>query len=357
MGSDEICCVVGARPNYIKAWPILQALERQGQKAHVVHSGQHYDPKLADSILREIEFPEIDSQMTLANAESASVRFSSLHRNFTRFFSENKFSTVFVFGDVNTTLAAALASRGACKRLVHVEAGLRSHDVTMPEEVNRIIVDNLSDVLIATEQSALDNLAREGFPREHVHLCGNPMIETLIRMRAKWAEVAVPDQPYSIVTVHRAETIYQKQVLESLMRQIIRVSEKESLLFPLHPATHKQLLLFDLMPMVQASNIRLTGPMSYLQFIGCMNHANGVLTDSGGVQEEAVFLKKPLLTIRQNTERPITVDTGFNKLCPLEYFSAEIFLDHIENSRDLNFEIPLWDDGVSDRILAAVADQ
>lgn len=348
----NVCVVIGARPNYIKAWPILRQINvSQDWKAHLVHSGQHYDKNLATDLLRELDFPSIDTQLTLSGRTNASSRYSSLHNNFRDFFSNNSFDAVIVFGDVNTTVASTLAAKSTDQFVVHVESGLRSFDVTMPEEINRIIVDNWSDLLITTEESANQNLAAEGFQESSVAFCGNPMIETLLRKSTLWRK-ETHASPYTLVTIHRAETIHSKEKLARVLEELRALSAYRNLLLPLHPATKNQIIKFGLEKLLTEDNIQVSTPQTYLNFLNAMWNSDGIVTDSGGVQEEAVFMKKKVVTLRPNTERPSTIDTGYNTLMPLEDFTVTKCLEHFSGCGLMGeVDLPLWDSNVAHRIL------
>ena len=347
----KVCVVIGARPNYIKAWPILKKiLSSDRWKLHLVHSGQHYDKNLSENLLNELQFPKINTQLSLANKINASSRYSALHNNFKTFFRELRFDAVIVFGDVNTTVAATLAAKNEKQYVVHVESGLRSFDVTMPEEINRIIVDNWSDLLVTTEASANENLKSEGFDHSKIAYCGNPMIETLIRNSHLWKKEKNVE-PYILSTIHRAETIHSRQNLSEISMKLLELSLERRIVLPLHPATKSQLDKFNLKDLTTAKNIEVVEPLTYLEFLNFMWNSDGILTDSGGVQEEAVFMKKKVVTLRPNTERPSTLDTGLNILMPLKEFSVEACLNHFLNTEQKHYTIPFWDENVAERIL------
>ena len=353
----NVCVVIGARPNYIKAWPILKKIENSDiWKSHLVHSGQHYDRNLADDLLNELQFPNIKTQLTLSDKSNASSRYSSLHNNFKKFFSEKVFNAVIVFGDVNTTVAATLAAKNAKQYVVHVESGLRSFDVTMPEEINRIIVDNWSDLLVTTEASANENLKLEGFEQSQIAFCGNPMIETLIRNSELWKYDKYAE-PYILATIHRAETIHSKENLQKVFEKLLVISSKKRIILPIHPATKSQLKKFDLDYVLNSENIEVIEPLTYLKFLNFMWNSEGILTDSGGVQEEAVFMKKRVVTLRPNTERPSTLSTGLNILMPIKNFSVNKCLDHMACKDQQDHFLPNWDSNVAQRVLTNIRER
>lgn len=354
MNSKDFCFVIGARPNFIKAWPLINSVMLEGKNSFdIVHSGQHFDKNMSDDILIDLNFPKIDRSMKISN-EGASRRYSELIDNFINYFRANSYKLVFVFGDVNTTVAASLGANQNNIEIAHIESGLRSFDVTMPEEINRIIVDNLSSKLFVTESSAKKNLIMEKFDKRKIFFVGNLMIETLIKKKEFWMKEKPIKEKYILLTCHRAENIYDASNLRKIVELIINISKKTKILFPIHPATKKMLVDFNLFNKLKNKNIDICEPVGYFKFINLIFHSEGVITDSGGIQEEAVFLGKNIVTLRKNTERPITLKTGFNKLFSIEKSEFKNIEKHIYKNVSNKKKIKFWDSKVSERILRSI---
>jgi UDP-N-acetylglucosamine 2-epimerase (non-hydrolysing) len=317
-GSRRVAVVVGARPNFMKAAPVLHELGRRGGYAlKLVNTGQHYDERMAGSFLRDLGFPQPDADLGVGSA-SHGRQTGEVVRLFEEWLLANPQQLVVVVGDVNSTAAAALAAVKIPVPVAHVEAGLRSFDRTMPEELNRLVTDALSSLLFVTERSGVENLRREGARMERVALVGNTMIDTLHRFRDAALRAPAPagrPRRYGVVTLHRPSNVDEKPALEGIVAALGELALELPLLWPIHPRTERRLADFGLAARVAASTgLQLVPPMGYVEFLAAMARAALVLTDSGGIQEEALVLKVPAVTLRENTERPVTLECGGNLL-------------------------------------------
>lgn len=327
-GHGPILCVVGARPNFMKMAPILAALKAQPSLpvALLVHTGQHYDASMNDQLFRDLSLPRPDVNLEVGSATHA-VQTAEIMRRFEPVIDANNPSCVLVVGDVNSTVACSLVAAKKGVPVVHVEAGLRSYDRAMPEEINRVVTDQLSDLLYTTERSAHANLAKEGIDPSRVHFVGNVMIDSLLAHRSRavpaaqtLANAKVEPQfigrggTYGVVTLHRPSNVDNSESLRAIIEILVEVSERLPLICPLHPRTRGNLERFGLSSIWERGRLALLPPQGYLEMLGLMNSATMVLTDSGGIQEETTALAVPCLTIRENTERPITIEEGTNTL-------------------------------------------
>jgi UDP-N-acetylglucosamine 2-epimerase (non-hydrolysing) len=313
----KILHVVGARPNFMKIAPVMEALSRTPYAQMLVHTGQHYDEGMAQVFFRDLGLPRPDRDLEVGSGTQAEQTAAILVR-FEKLLAGERPDLVVVVGDVNSTLAASLVAAKAGVPVAHVEAGLRSFDLSMPEEINRMVTDRLSAVLLTPSADGNANLAREGVPPERIHFVGNVMIDTLRkhRQRAPWDAVrerfGLEERRYAVLTLHRPSNVDDPQSLETILRRLETIAAKFPILFPIHPRTARRLAEHGLdreFPLV-----RRTEPLGYLDFLAAMDHAALVLTDSGGIQEETTVLGVPCFTVRDNTERPVTVDEGTNTL-------------------------------------------
>jgi UDP-N-acetylglucosamine 2-epimerase (non-hydrolysing) len=310
----NVLCVVAARPNFMKVKPVVDALELRGAEVTLVHTGQHYDPALSDVFFEELGLRAPDLHLGVGSGTHAQ-QTAEVMVALEPVVAELAPEVMVVVGDVNSTMAAALVAAKAGVRLAHVEAGLRSGDRSMPEEINRIVTDRLSDVLLAPSPDAVANLRAEGRSPADIHLVGNVMIDTLLANldRAldpnRFARFAVEEGGFALVTLHRPGNVDDPDVLAGLLEALAVVSEQLPVLFPVHPRTRP---LVDELGV--APGVRLLEPLGYLDFVGLEARAAVVLTDSGGVQEETTVLGVPCLTLRDTTERPITVEEGTNRV-------------------------------------------
>jgi UDP-N-acetylglucosamine 2-epimerase (non-hydrolysing) len=313
----HLLMVAGARPNFMKIAPLAWELkDRTGVELTLVHTGQHYDRKMSDLFFEQLRIPTPDFNLGVGSGSHA-VQTAEVMRRFEPVLLERRPNMVVVVGDVNSTVACALTAVKLGIPIAHVEAGLRSFDRTMPEEINRLLTDAISEWLFVSEPSGVANLQREGVPNSRIHFVGNVMIDTLLAMRDAaersnvLEELKLPSRGYAVVTLHRPANVDDFNVLAGLMNALAKISAKTPIVFPIHPRTRAAL---DGVPEIAASDIRLIDPLGYLDFMKLVAHSRLVLTDSGGLQEETTILGVPCLTLRENTERPVTVDEGTNTL-------------------------------------------
>ena len=354
----KVINVVGARPNFMKIAPLMEAY-----KAHprieplLVHTGQHYDERMSDLFFNQLGIPAPDINLGVGSASHA-VQTAAIMKAFEPVVLERGPDAVLVVGDVNSTIACGLVAVKQGVKLIHVEAGLRSFDRKMPEEINRILTDAISDLLFCTEESGVRNLRNEGVPDERVCLVGNVMIDTLLRNKAKadsspiLDELGVSPGEYAVLTLHRPGNVDNQAALGRIMTALEVIQAELPVIFPIHPRTRKSLERFSLMGRVEAmSGLRLIDPAGYLDFLRLTSSARIVLTDSGGIQEETTILKVPCLTLRENTERPVTVEVGSNRIVGTE--TARIisaYRESVARAGPAGETPPLWDGHAAERI-------
>lgn len=360
-----ILCVVGARPNYMKVAPIIRALaEHQPPlRTLLVHTGQHYDPAMKDRLFADLGLPEPDVNLAVGSGSHA-VQTAEVMKRFEPVIDEHGARAVLVVGDVNSTLACALVAAKRHVPVIHVESGLRSEDRRMPEEINRVLTDQISDLLYTTERSAHDNLAREGIPAERAVFVGNVMIDSL---RASLPKAVPPAEllvaagldagrirgGYGVVTLHRPSNVDHPDTLGPIIDALRHISACLPLVFALHPRTRNNLERFGLLAKLDSSGFLVLPPQGYLEMLGLMSGASMVLTDSGGIQEETTALGVPCVTIRENTERPITVEQGTNTLVGISPQAIIDAADAILAGGGKRGRVPeLWDGRTAQRIAA-----
>src|ERR1022692_366016 len=356
----EIACVVGARPNFIKMAALMHELRRRPRfSTQLIHTGQHFSPEMSDLFFRELEIPEPDVNLGVGSG-TQTTQTAEIMRRLDATFAERKPDLVLVVGDVNSTMAAALVAAKLWIPVGHVEAGLRSFDRRMPEEINRLVTDTLSDYLFVSEPSGLLNLRAEGVFEDRIFLVGNVMIDTLLRFRQRAALSGVLDrfglkpESYVTVTLHRPSNVDEPGQLSSLIRVLRQLAETLPVVFPIHPRTNRTIETAG----ISTEGLFLTPPLGYLDFLQLMSHARVVLTDSGGIQEETTILQVPCLTIRENTERPITIEEGTNRLVgsdPEQILQAA--LKALRNPLRAGHTPELWDGHASSRILDILEQQ
>jgi len=355
----KIICVCGARPNFMKIAPIMKAFNESGKfQMLLVHTGQHYDKKMSELFFEELSIPKPDINLEVGSGSHA-VQTAEVMKRFEPVVLDFKPDYVLVVGDVNSTIACGLVAVKLGVKLIHVEAGLRSFDRTMPEEINRVLTDSISDLLFVTEQAGIDNLKHEGVNSDKVHLVGNVMIDTLLanRQKAEQSDIlerlAVEKKKYAVITLHRPSNVDDLSCLEKIISAFEVIQTDLKLVFPIHPRTRNNLKGSDLGKRVEAmEKLILMEPVGYLDFLKLTANAALVLTDSGGIQEETTILGVPCMTLRENTERPVTVTEGTNRLVHID--TADI-LKHYNQIKAENFEtkgkIPkFWDGKAADRI-------
>jgi len=366
--SREILCVVGARPNFMKIAPIMRAFARpeSALSATLLHTGQHYDATMKHAFFDQLQIPEPDTDLGVGSGTHAQ-QTADIMKKFEPVLDEAKPLAVVVVGDVNSTIACALVAVKKGVPVFHVEAGLRSGDRSMPEEINRILTDQLSDLLFITEESARDNLSREGIATEKVHFVGNVMIDTLLYNlshavpsessleKAGLAAADVAVDGFGLVTLHRPSNVDDPEVLARLLEVLSRISQRTPLLFPVHPRTESRIAAAGLESSIAKSRIRVIPPQGYLEMLGLMKDARVVLTDSGGIQEETTALGVPCITLRENTERPITVAQGTNTVVGTDVDAIMSCYEDILDSGGKRGRVPdLWDGEAAVRIVRII---
>jgi UDP-N-acetylglucosamine 2-epimerase (non-hydrolysing) len=348
--------IVGARPNFIKAGPVIQALDELGYKPVVVHTGQHYDAELSEIFFRQLGIPEPDVNLGIGSGSHAG-QTAALMTAIEVALLEHEPHRVVVYGDINSTLAASVVASKLGIAVAHVEAGLRSFDRTMPEEINRIVTDVLSTLHFATSPEAVDQLAAEGIERERVHFVGNPMIDTLLRFRdtldlnAARAAHGLPTR-YAVATIHRPSNVDDPRVARGLVTGLAQVAKLVPILLPLHPRGWRTLTEAGLM---DVPGIEVVAPIGYIEFMALMAGAALVLTDSGGIQEETTVLGIPCLTLRDNTERPITISMGTNVLVGADPERILAAADRFLRDPPVGAIPPLWDGSAGLRVAQILA--
>jgi UDP-N-acetylglucosamine 2-epimerase (non-hydrolysing) len=359
--------VAGARPNFMKVAPILHALNGRRESARsggthlrvsLVHTGQHYDANMSDVFFRDLGIPPPDWHLGAGSASHAE-QTAQIMMAFEKVLQETLPDMVVVVGDVNSTIACALTAKKMGVRVAHVEAGLRSFDMGMPEEINRKLTDSISDLLFVTEAAGLANLGAEGIPRERIFLVGNVMIDTLVRNLARLEngefvpsgplrEFCSPGRKYAVLTLHRPSNVDRAEVLLPLWEAIVEISRTAPVLFPVHPRTRAKLQSFGVSGM---GEVAMVDPLGYLEMLYAVKSAALVLTDSGGLQEETTALGVPCITIRENTERPVTVEIGTNYLAGTNPEAIRSIAREVLSGKAKKGSLPpFWDGKAAERI-------
>jgi len=360
-GPRPLVHVVGARPNFVKAAPVIRALAGAGVPQRVVHTGQHYDEALSGVFFAELDLPAPDLNLGVGSGSHAR-QTAALLVALEEAFEALRPALVVDYGDVNSTLAAALVAAKLNLPQAHVEAGLRSFDMSMPEEVNRRVADAFADLCFATSADAVDNLCREGVPAERIHLVGNSMIDSLEAVRPRLdpsgaqASVGLPDGPYGVVTLHRPGNVDEPGRTRALVEGLAASAAQVPLVFPVHPRGRAAL---EAAGLTGVSGLHLVEPLGYLPFLSLLAGAAVVITDSGGVQEETTILGVPCLTVRPNTERPVTITHGTNRLIePGELAAAvgAVLAAGPAAPGQLPKRPPLWDGRAGERIAAVLVE-
>ncbi len=359
----KILCVVGARPNFMKVAPIIKAFRAYGAAFEqiLVHTGQHYDEQLSASFFRDLGLRAPDVNLEVGSGTQAEqtarvmLGFEPVCRNFAP-------DLVIVVGDVNSSLACALTAKKLGIDVAHVEAGLRSGDMTMPEEINRRCIDTISDHLFTTDRMADGNLASEGVPEGKIHFVGNVMIDTLLMFKEQAAQLRYHEQlgleagAYATLTMHRPSNVDDLATLNRILRTMKCISGNLPIVFPAHPRTRAKIEEFGFASYFQSGRIKMIDPLGYLEFLSLNSSAQAVFTDSGGLQEETTILGVPCITLRENTERPITVLEGTNQLVgsdPNAIFEA--FNKVHGKTRTAPVSPEKWDGRAAERIAARFA--
>jgi UDP-N-acetylglucosamine 2-epimerase (non-hydrolysing) len=341
--------VVGARPNFMKAAPVLHALRARTEvRQTLVHTGQHYDKNLSDVFFFQLEIPAPDFNLGVGSGTHAR-QTADIMAGFEPVLLERKPDMVLVYGDVNSTVAAALVCAKLLVPVAHVEAGLRSFDRTMPEEVNRIVTDRLADVLFTPSADGDENLLREGVSPEKIHRIGNVMIDSLVRLLPAATQSPMNGLPerFALATLHRPSNVDDAETLKSILESLLNVSEQLEVVFPVHPRTRARIAQIG----ISIEKLHLLEPVPYIEFLALQRRATAVITDSGGIQEETTYLQVPCLTLRSNTERPITVTMGTNILVGQDRRKLAFELSAILEGRAKQGSVPpLWDGRSAERI-------
>ena len=358
MPPSRILCVVGARPNFMKIAPIVRALAQHPDRfaTTLVHTGQHYDEAMSRVFFEELGMPRPDLDLNVGSGSHA-AQTAAIMKAFEPALLDIAPQLVIVVGDVNSTIACALVAVKLGVPVAHVEAGLRSFDRTMPEEINRVLTDQISEYLFTTESSAEENLVREGIAREKIHFVGNVMIDTLLAHRQTARALDAPRKhglngSYGLMTLHRPANVDDTSTFEKMMGAIAVIARDLPLVFPVHPRTRPTLLKSAAArTLVEEGRLTLLDPLGYLEFIGLMESSRLVLTDSGGIQEETTILGVPCLTLRNNTERPVTITHGTNRLAGTEPESILSAWASLNGTPTGSRVPPLWDGRAAERIV------
>ena len=348
--------IVGARPNFMKVAPVLNALRaREKVVQTLIHTGQHYDVNMSDVFFQQLGIPEPDVNLAVGSGSHAKQTAEIMIR-LEPVILERQPDIALVYGDVNSTVATVLVCAKLGVRVGHVEAGLRSFDRTMPEEINRLVTDQLADLLFTPSEDGDENLRREGIPAEKIFLVGNVMIDSLVRLLPAAQNSKTNDLPkrYALVTLHRPANVDDGLRLKGILESLLEVNRDLSVVFPAHPRTRKRIEDFGL----NAGQLRVLDPLPYVDFLGLQSRATVVITDSGGIQEETTYLGVPCLTVRENTERPITVSMGTNVLVGRDREKLRAELSRILSGKAKKGTVPpLWDGNAGDRIADILAGQ
>ena len=362
-----LVCVVGARPNFMKMAPIIRELKKFNELIipYLVHTGQHYDQTMKDTFFQQLGIPEPDKDLGVGSGSHA-VQTANIMLKFEPVLDEVNPFAVLVVGDVNSTIACGLVAVKKQIPLIHVEAGLRSYDREMPEEINRILTDQLSDLLLTTERSAADNLTKEGIDSKRIHFAGNVMIDSLLtncKQAVSFADTLnnyacnqnIAEANYALLTLHRPSNVDDPETLAQLIKVISEVSLKLPVIFPVHPRTQQKIAAAGLLMDLSPDRVIMLPPVSYLEMLGLMQAAKLVLTDSGGLQEETTALGVPCITLRENTERPITVTEGTNTIVGTDPLKIMQCVDEVLQSGGKSGRVPeYWDGQAAKRIVAEI---
>ncbi|MBF0450882.1 MAG: UDP-N-acetylglucosamine 2-epimerase (non-hydrolyzing) [Candidatus Magnetomorum sp.] len=356
----KIHLIAAARPNFMKIAPLYHSLKKQKwARPEIIHTGQHYDPNMSDAFFRDLNLPSPDYHLNVGSGSHAE-QTGQVMIAYERLLMDQQPDLVVVVGDVNSTLAASLAAVKLEILVAHLEAGLRSFDHSMPEEINRICTDHVCHRLWTPSPDGDKNLIAEGIPQNRIERVGNIMIDAIELTRSRIeAEKTVHQmnlfhQSFGIVTLHRPANVDRHHQLENIIQILLRLSEKMPLVFSVHPRTEKQLKRFQLLDSLKnCTNIILTPPMAYIPFMNLIFHTSMVITDSGGLQEETTYLGVPCLTIRPNTERPITIEQGTNRLCTVENLESE-FYQALEHPVKYSKIPELWDGKTANRVVQSI---
>jgi len=360
----KVIIVAGARPNFMKVAPLVEAMKRRPTQFEpfLVHTGQHYDATMSDAFFRDLEMPEPDIYLGVGSGSHA-TQTAAIMQAFEPVVFAQKPDWIVVVGDVNSTIACALVATKLGVKVAHVEAGLRSRDRSMPEEINRLLTDQIADLLLTPSQDADANLRAEGIPPERIRFVGNIMIDSLLsnldrtRSSTVRADLGLTNSDFAVLTLHRPSNVDDAAPFARIVDALEEIGARLPIIFPVHPRTRRMIDELGLSSRIEeARGLKLIEPVGYLDFLALLRDARLVLTDSGGIQEETTVLGIPCITLRENTERPITVEMGTNTIAgsdPKKIVDAALFtLDDYQPPAPRN--IPLWDGHAADRILDAL---
>jgi UDP-N-acetylglucosamine 2-epimerase (non-hydrolysing) len=362
----KILLIAGTRPNFIKLAPLYKTLQAHGKlQVSICHTGQHFDFNMSDIFWQNLQLPKPDHSLNIQGSGVADTIGKTI-LGINEVIKNEKFDLIIVFGDVNATAAGAITGSQSRIPVMHVEAGLRSYDRNMPEEINRVIADHVSDFLMVSEPSGLINLSKEGIAAEKVFHVGNIMIENLVKTRDRWENLEVIEKiagralsDYVVATFHRPENVDSQDTLKKVVQHVLDIAAWKPIVFPVHPRTKSKLEQYGLFPSLrEEKNVVITEPLGYFEFLNLVAGASLVVTDSGGIQEETSYLKIPCVTFRKNTERPVTIQQGTNILLSLH---DECAIENLKQhtgfiSGKQIAPIDKWDEKVSERILAVIRD-
>ena len=349
--------IVGARPNFMKAAPVISALAQYPQVAQILlHTGQHYDHNMSAVFFEELGLPKPDINLEVGSGSHAQ-QTAEIMKRFETIVINDKPDWLIVYGDVNSTIATTLVATKLGIRVAHVEAGLRSFDRSMPEEINRLVTDRLADLLLTPSRDGDEHLVAEGIPAEKIKRVGNVMIDTLVRLLPQaetgWpklqTELGLADKGYGLLTLHRPSNVDDPQTLKALLQTLNELNHDLPLLFPAHPRTQKRIEQFGYTDL--KGDIQFVEPVGYLDFLALQNHAKLIITDSGGIQEESTYLGVPCLTVRENTERPVTIAVGTNHLVGqnMDHLKAKV-AEILAGTTPAGAIPELWDGRAGERI-------
>jgi len=352
--------IAGARPNFMKIAPLYHALVKDDwAEPVIVHTGQHYDLNMSDAFFQDLGLPEPQIHLNIGSGSHAE-QTGKVMIAYEKVLMDKRPDLVVVVGDVNSTMAATLAAVKLGIKVAHLEAGLRSFDRTMPEEINRIVTDSLADLLWTPSPDGDENLLKEGIPPHKIQRVGNIMIDSLEMLRSRiekeksFARYGLKTGGYGLVTLHRPANVDDPDLLRKICRILQCVAKQLPLIFPVHPRTHKSLSTFGLLDFLESiPALHVTEPISYIPFMNLVFNCRFVLTDSGGIQEETTYIGTPCLTLRPNTERPITVMQGTNRLCKVDDIEADV--ENILKNTSRNTTVPdLWDGHTAERVCKSI---
>ncbi len=359
----KIIHVVGARPNFMKISPLMKEIDKSNyfDKQILIHTGQHYDKKMSDAFFDDLAIPKPDYNLGIGSG-SQTFQTANIMIAVEKVLLKENPNCVLVVGDVNSTLATALVCAKLNFKLIHLESGLRSYDNSMPEEINRILTDRLSDLLLTPSQDANDNLIKEGIKKNKIKFVGNIMIDSLksqlpkakLRSKILLKSLEIKEKEYILTTLHRPSNVDKKFKLKKILQQINKLGEKYRVIFPLHPRTKKTLDKLE----NNFNNICFTEPLSYIDFLSLEFNSKLVITDSGGIQEETTFLNIPCATLRENTERPITITEGTNLLIEKDENIEPLILELLKVKITSSKTTPkFWDGNTANRVLKEIISQ